>query len=78
MELEKAALPTTEEEQNLIGSAVQNAEGVIKEQLDAKSGPIQYMLLPREKRDEQSDKLVRIIYSQKSTPQFKHANSHLV
>lgn len=58
MELEKAPIPTTEDEQNLIGSAVQNAEGVIKEQLDAKSGPIQYLLQPREKLDEQSDKLV--------------------
>lgn len=58
MELEKAGLPASEDEQNLIGSAVQNAEGVIKEQLDAKSGPIQYLVQPREKRDEQADRLV--------------------
>ncbi|RAO66507.1 uncharacterized protein BHQ10_002519 [Talaromyces amestolkiae] len=57
MELEKTALPATEDEQNLIGSAVQNAEGVIKDQLDAKSGPVHYLVQPREKRDEQADKL---------------------
>lgn len=71
MELEKTALPVTEDEQNLIGSAVQNAEGVIKEQLDAKSGPVQYLVQPREKRDEQADKLVSW-----HTRNIRHNNSH--
>ncbi|GAM42481.1 hypothetical protein TCE0_044f16502 [Talaromyces pinophilus] len=57
MELEKAAIPATEDEKNLIRSAVRNVESVIKEQLDAKSRPIQYLLQPRENRDEESDKL---------------------
>jgi hypothetical protein len=71
MELEKAAIPATEDEKNLISSAVRNVESVIKEQLDAKSGPIQYLLQPREKRDEESDKLVSRL-----TRYIRYRNSH--
>lgn len=52
-----------DEEKALITDSVGNAENIVKGQMDAKSGPVRYLMQPREQRDQQADKLVRHIYS---------------
>lgn len=60
MDLEKnSALPPTDEQKEPLGNVSKNVENVVKDQLDAKSAPINYMTQPREERDAQADKFVK-------------------